>query len=138
MTTVRNGPGAALRPGSHVVVVGAGVGGLSAAIAIAAKGARVTLLERAAAVGGKAREVAVGGARIDSGPTVLTMRHVFDAVFEAAGERLDDHVTLRRAEVLARHAWEGGATLDLYADAARTIDAIGRFAGPVDAEGYRR
>ncbi len=138
VTTVRDSPGAAARPGSRVVVVGAGVGGIAASIALAARGARVTLLERASTVGGKAREVAVGGARIDSGPTVLTMRHVFDAVFEAVGERLDDRVTLRRAEVLARHAWDGDARLDLYADPARTADAIGRFAGPLDAEGYRR
>lgn len=119
-------------------MVGAGVGGLSSAIALAAQGARVTLLERAAKVGGKAREVDVGGRLIDSGPTVLTMRHVFDAVFESVGARLDDHVTLRRAEVLARHAWDHGARLDLYADLERSVDAIGQLAGPVEADGYRR
>ncbi len=132
------GEGAAVRQGSHVIVVGAGVGGLSAAIALAASGVRVTVLERADRAGGKAREVVVAGRALDAGPTVLTMRHVFDAVFEAAGARLDERVTLRRAEVLARHAWEGGARLDLYADLERTADAIGRFAGAADARGYRR
>ncbi len=135
--TPSDGPGAAVRRGPRVVVVGAGVGGLSASIALASSGADVTLLERAERVGGKAREVVIAGRAIDSGPTVLTMRHVFDAVFASAGERLDDHVTLRPAEVLARHAWEDGARLDLYADLERTVDAIARFAGPIDARGYR-
>jgi len=120
-----------------VVVVGAGLGGLSCAVALASQGARVTVLERAPTAGGKMREVLVDGRRVDSGPTVLTMRHVFDAVFEAAGERLDDHVTLTRAEVIARHAWEGGATLDLYTDIDRSADAIGRLAGAAEARGYR-
>jgi len=120
----------------HVVVIGAGLGGLSCAVALAAQGARVTVLERASTPGGKMREVRVDGRPVDSGPTVLTMRHVFDAVFESAGERLDDHVTLTRSEIIARHAWEGGATLDLFSDIDRSADAIGRFAGAAEARGY--
>ena len=119
------------------MVIGAGLGGLSCAVALASQGARVTVLERAPTAGGKMREVLVDGRPVDSGPTVLTMRHVFDAVFEAAGERLDDHVALTRAEVIARHAWEGGATLDLYTDVDRSADAIGRLAGAAEARGYR-
>lgn len=121
----------------RVVVVGGGVGGLVSAALLAARGASVTLLERAPVVGGKMRTIDVDGRGVDSGPTVLTMRWVLDAVFSEAGRSLDDYVTLRRAEVLARHAWPDGSRLDLYADLERSVDAIGRFAGAREAQGYR-
>ncbi len=121
----------------RVVVIGAGVGGLVTAVELAARGASVTVLERAPQVGGKMRVVEVGERSIDAGPTVLTMRWVFDAVFAAAGRRLEDYLTLRPAEVLARHAWHDGARLDLFQDIDRSADAIGRFAGAREAQGYR-
>jgi len=121
-----------------VIVVGAGIGGLTAAIELARRGVAVTVVERAGRVGGKMREVTVAGRAIDAGPTVLTMRHIFDEVFAAAGENLDDHVTLDKVDLLARHAWSDGSQLDLHGDMERTADAIGRFAGPREAYGYRR
>ena len=95
------------------------------------------LLERAAAPGGKMREVAVGDARIDAGPTVFTMRWVFEEMFAAAGASLADHLTLLPAEMLARHAWSDRERLDLFADIDRSADAIGAFAGAAEAQGYR-
>jgi len=121
----------------RAVVIGAGVGGLVTAIELAAQGVAVTVLERAAQVGGKMRVVTVGGRSIDAGPTVLTMRWVFEAVFAAAGRRMEDYLTLRPAEVLARHAWHDGSRLDLFHDVDRSADAIGRFAGAQEAKGYR-
>jgi 1-hydroxycarotenoid 3,4-desaturase len=121
-----------------VIVIGAGIGGLAAALDIAAQGAQVTVLERAAHVGGKLCQIAVGGRLIDSGPTVFTMARVFEELFASAGARLSDHLQLRQATTLARHAWPGGASLDLFADSDRSIDAIGRFSGARDADGYRR
>lgn len=121
----------------RVVVIGAGIGGLAAALLLAARGLAVTVVERAEAPGGKMREVAIGGARIDAGPTVFTMRWVLDEILAEAGARLDDHLTLRPAALLARHAWDDGATLDLFADLDRSAEAIGRFAGAAEAEGYR-
>ena len=121
----------------HVAVVGAGIGGLAAAIALATEGVRVTLLERAAAPGGKMREVAVGaGAPIDAGPTVLTMPQVFAELFDLAGESLSDHLALEPAAILARHAWSETEQLDLHADRARSADAIARFAGAAEARAY--
>jgi 1-hydroxycarotenoid 3,4-desaturase len=127
----------AQRP-ERAVVVGAGVGGLVTAALLARRGLGVTVLERAPRVGGKMRQVPVGGLVVDAGPTVLTMRWVFEEIFAALGERLTDHLTLRPAERLARHAWAGGAVLDLYADPARSADAIGAFAGAAAAQGYLR
>jgi 1-hydroxycarotenoid 3,4-desaturase len=121
----------------HVAVVGAGAGGLAAALVLSARGARVTVFERAAAGGGKIRQATVGGMAIDSGPTVFTLRGVFEELFETAGESLSDHLVLRRAATLARHEWRGGARLDLFADIDRSADAIGDFAGAREAAGFR-
>lgn len=122
---------------TRIVIVGAGMGGLASAMELAAEGRQVTVLERAARPGGKARTATVGGAAIDVGPTVLTMRWVFEELFAKTGARLEEHVTLRPMEVLARHWWPGGARLDLFADPARTEDAIGAFAGAAEARRYR-
>ena len=122
----------------RVIVVGAGVGGLAAAIDLARQGVNVTVLERASTPGGKMRQVAIpGGARLDAGPTVFTMRWVFDTLFADAGTTLAAELTLHPAEILARHAWADGTGLDLHADPARTADAIGRFAGPAASRGWQ-
>ncbi len=121
-----------------MVVIGAGIGGLAAALEIAHRGAEVVVCEAAPVPGGKAREVTVGDRAIAAGPTVFTMPWVFEALFDAVGERLSDHLRLTRAETLARHAWEDGSRLDLFADPARSEAAIKAFAGPADAAAFRR
>lgn len=121
----------------RVVVVGAGVGGLVAALELAHRGAEVTLVERAAEPGGKMRRVGVAGQWLDAGPTVFTMRWVFDGLCDDLGLRLDDHLALKPLSVLARHAWNGDAHFDLHADVSRAADAIGDFAGADAARGYR-
>ncbi|MEO0880014.1 MAG: 1-hydroxycarotenoid 3,4-desaturase CrtD, partial [Pseudomonadota bacterium] len=121
----------------RVVVIGAGMGGLAAALRLAADGCEVTVLERAAHLGGKARTIEVGGRAVDAGPTVFTMRWVFDDLFAAAGTALDDHLALTPATVLARHAWPDGTRFDLFADLERTADGIRAFAGAAEAERYR-
>ncbi len=121
----------------RVLVIGAGIGGLTAALTLACDGWDVVVVERAGAAGGKLRTVESGGARIDCGPTVLTMRGIFDAIFARAGEHLDAHLKLIPAEILARHAWQDDpVSLDLYADVHRTADAIASFAGVREAQGF--
>jgi 1-hydroxycarotenoid 3,4-desaturase len=125
-----------MNSGPRVVVVGAGVGGLVAAGLLAARGHGVTLVEAQPRVGGKLAEVELAGRRLDAGPTVFTMRPVFEALFEALGARLADHLSLTPARVLARHAWDERSRLDLPADPAAAVDAIGRFSGAAEARRY--
>ncbi len=122
---------------AHVVVVGAGIGGLSSALELRARGFDVTLLEQHDTPGGKMREVTTVGGGIDSGPTVFTMRWVFDALLEKLDARLDELVDLEQAGCLARHGWLDGSQLDLFADVDRSVEAIREFAGDGEAEAYR-
>ena len=124
----------------QVAVIGAGIAGLVTALQLASRGLGVTLFERAASVGGKLRQVAVGGSGIDAGPTVFTLRDIFEEIFEAAGTTLSSHLRLRPLEILARHAWSGAPDepLDLHADPAASAAAIGRFAGAAEARGFER
>ena len=121
-----------------VAVVGAGIGGLAATLELAASGYDVTLLERRAEPGGKIRQIDVGGKGIDSGPTVFTMRWVFEELFQAAGLDLNDHVTLLSSPVLARHSWPDGSRLDLFTDIEESCGAITEFSSAREAEAYRR
>lgn len=121
-----------------VVIVGAGVAGLSSALALAARGLDVTVLERAATPGGKMRQIGFGPLQIDSGPTVFTMRWVFEELFADAGETFGDWLRLEAQHVLARHAWNDRDRLDLFADQKQTEDAIGDFAGSLEAARYRK
>lgn len=124
--------------GAHprIVIIGAGIGGLAAALDAAARGYTVTVLERAADVGGKMRIERIGDAGIDAGPTVFTMRWVFEGLFADAGERLADRLDLTSAQTLASHAWDLDERLDLFADRERSADAIGEFAGAAERRGY--
>jgi 1-hydroxycarotenoid 3,4-desaturase len=119
-----------------IVIIGAGMGGLAAAISLGRRGEKVLLLERAATPGGKMRRLNVAGRMIDGGPTVLTMRWVFEHLFAAAGASLSDHVTLQPLHVLARHGWSDTERLDLHADLAASADAIGDFAGADEAKRF--
>lgn len=122
----------------RVVVIGAGIGGLSAALELLADGHRVTLCERHDAPGGKMRTLDAGGAPIDSGPTVFTMRWVFESLYQRFGVSLAERLDLMQADCLARHSWPDCSRLDLFADVEASVAAIREFAGRRDAEAYRR
>jgi len=119
------------------LIIGAGVAGLAAAARLAAAGLAVTVLERHDHVGGKLRALPSAAGPVAAGPTVLTMRAVFDALFADCGERLEDHLRLIRQPLLARHFWPDGSRLDLFDDAARNADAIQGFAGARAAAQFR-
>lgn len=122
----------------RVIVVGAGIGGLATALRLSSAGLRVTVLERHPHPGGKMRTLPSAAGPVETGPTVLTMRTVFDELFAVAGERLEDHLKLYRQEVIARHFWPDGSQLDLYDDAARNTEAIKLFAGQEAAKQFNQ
>lgn len=125
-------------PTDHVVVVGAGLSGLSAAVHLAGRGRRVTVVEREQWPGGRAGRMDVGGYRIDTGPTVLTMPDILDDVFAAVGESVDDRLQLLPVDPAYRAQFADGSTLDVHSDADRMAAAIEDLAGPDQAAGYRR
>ncbi len=119
------------------VIVGAGIGGLSAAVLLAARGYPVIVVEKANAAGGKMREIQTASGPVDSGPTVFTMRRVFEDIFRQAGTDLSAHVALEPVSILARHAWNDTERLDLFADIDQSVDAISQFANPDEGKRYR-
>jgi 1-hydroxycarotenoid 3,4-desaturase len=120
-----------------IVIIGAGLGGLAAAIHLAASGRPVLVLERAMVPGGKLRRVQVGGLQVDAGPAVLSLLPVFQALFQAGDSRLEVHLDLRPLPVLGRHVWPDGRYLDLMAEQQAAEAAIGDFAGAAAARGFR-
>ena len=122
----------------HAIVIGAGAGGLAASIDLARAGFQVTLFERGNAPGGKMHTRAVDDREVDGGPTVLTMRSIFEQLFADAGACLNDRLTLLESPIIARHAWSHGGVLDLYPDAQRSRQSIEDFAGTDNAAGFER
>jgi len=121
----------------RVIVVGAGIGGLAAALSLSSKGIPVTLIEKHGHAGGKIRQAQIAGKWIDTGPTVFTMRWVFDKLFSDAGLSFEEHVSFAENSLLARHSWEGSNTLDLHSNVDLSVQAIEAFAGTRDAKAYR-
>src|SRR5262245_40089956 len=97
---------------SRTIVVGAGLGGLSAAIRLAAAGWQVSVYEKNGQPGGRMSTVSVGGYTWDVGPTLIMMPEVLRELFEAAGRRLEDYVELRPVDPYYRVAFEEGGHLD--------------------------
>ncbi|MBV9096146.1 MAG: phytoene desaturase [Streptosporangiaceae bacterium] len=125
-------------PTDHVVVVGAGLGGLACALRLAGAGRRVTVLEREAGPGGRIGQLAVDGYRFDTGPTVLTMPHLLDETLNAVGERLRGWLDLVRLDPAYRAHFADGSSLDIRASTAGTAAEIARLCGPREADGYLR
>ena len=122
----------------RVVVIGAGIAGLVAALRLAHLGLQVTVIERSQAAGGKVRAQEIDGQFIDAGPTVFTMKWVFSELMESVGTDLDRELKLNQLPVIGRHFWEDGSSLDLFADAKASEAAVEMFAGPDEAERFRK
>lgn len=122
----------------HVVVVGAGLSGLSAALQLAGRGRSVTVVERYGFPGGRMGQADIRGYRIDTGPTVLTMPDLIEEAFDAVGASMSDHLELERVDPAYRASFADGTALDVHTDAAAMTAAIERFSGPADAAGYQR
>jgi phytoene desaturase len=125
-------------PTDHVVVVGAGLAGLSAALHLLGAGRRVTLLEQAKTPGGRAGQQDFGGNAVDTGASVLTMPELVDEAFHAVGESLAGNLPLTKLDPAYRARFADGSTLALRTDGDAMEAEIRAFAGPAEARGYRR
>jgi phytoene desaturase len=125
-------------PTDHVVIVGAGLGGLSAAMRLAGAGRRVTVLERESVPGGRAGLLELDGYRFDTGPTVLTMPDLLADAFRCVDEDLEDWLDLRPVSPAYRARFADGSSLDVIADVEAMAAEVARVCGPADAAGYRR
>lgn len=125
-------------PTDSVVVVGAGLGGLSAALHLAGAGRHVTVIEREAVPGGRAGLIRDHGYFFDTGPSVLTMPELVQQPLSAVGEDLTDWLTLNRLDPAYRARFADGSTIDVRADVDAMTDEIAATCGPADADGYRR
>ncbi|MGW0645364.1 phytoene desaturase [Streptomyces badius] len=125
-------------PVDHVVVVGAGLSGLAAALHLLGAGRSVTVVEREDVPGGRAGLREAGGFRIDTGPTVLTMPDLVEEAFAAVGERMASRLELIRLDPAYRARFADGSQLDVHTDGAAMEAAVEQFAGARQAVGYRR
>ncbi|MHC5538201.1 phytoene desaturase family protein [Singulisphaera rosea] len=122
----------------RVGVIGGGLGGLSAACTLAARGYEVVLFEANENFGGKAQVLESDGFRFDMGPTILLMPRILQRVFAEAGRDLADYVELIRLDPQWRCFFEDGSTLDLLADVDRMAETLTSFAPGTGADsGYR-
>lgn len=120
---------------SPIVVIGAGIGGLSAAIRLASSGRRVIVYEKQPWVGGKMGELRLGGYRFDTGPSVITLRSAFDELFRLAKRSLEDYLDFQAVDPLTRYFYPTGRILDIHRELAPTLNNIAAIEAR-DVEGY--
>jgi phytoene desaturase len=121
----------------RALVVGAGFGGLAAAVRLACKGWRVQVLERLDAPGGRATVHRQDGFTFDMGPTIVTVPHLFEELWTLAGRRLADDVTLQALDPFYRIRFDDGTWFDYNGDPVHMRAEVARF-NPGDLPGYER
>lgn len=122
----------------RVVVVGAGLSGLSAALQLAGRGRTVTVVERETFPGGRMGRLDIDGYRLDTGPTVLTMPDIIEDAFAAVGDTMAGRLELDRVDPAYRASFADGSGLHVHTDATAMATEIERFAGSDAADGYLR
>lgn len=122
----------------HVVVVGAGLAGLSTALRLAGAGREVTIVEREAVPGGRNGLLNKSGYAFDTGPTVLTMPDLISDALACVGEKLEDWLELMPLQPLYRAFYHDGSQLDVHANTAQMEAEIEKVIGSDEASGYRR
>lgn len=119
------------------LVIGAGFGGLAAAVRLRALGYEVTVLEAGSQAGGRARVFERDGFTFDAGPTVVTAPHLFDELFEALGRKREDYVDFMPVDPFYRVTFPDGEHFDYVGDETRLLAEVERLS-PGDVDGYRR
>lgn len=123
-------------PTENVVIVGAGLGGLSAALRLAGAGHKVTVIEKNSIPGGRAGRISDSGYEFDNGPTVLTMPDLIADAFDCVGEKLEDWLTLEPVSPLYRAFYADGSTLDVHSDTQTMAQEIAKVISDQEADGY--
>jgi phytoene desaturase len=126
-----------VKNGKSVVIIGAGLGGLSAACRLAKLGFKVTVLEKNETVGGKVNFVESAGYKFDTGASLFTMRHIFDELFEFCGSNLADYLTLQKLEPICRYFWKDETKFDASEDLLKTEEEIAKIE-PQDVESFKK
>ncbi len=121
----------------NVIIIGAGLGGLSAAIRLAKKGFGVTIFEKNENIGGKVNRVESNGYKFDTGASLLTMRHVLEELFEFAEKPLEDYLEILPLEPICRYFWTDKTIFDASADLRKTENEIAGISPP-DAANFRK
>ena len=125
-------------PTDHVVIVGAGLAGLSAALRLAGAGRKVTVLERESVPGGRNGLLNKDGYSFDTGPTVLTMPSLINDAFNCVGEDMKDWLELTPLTPLYRAFYADGSQLDVHSDTAEMEAEIAQHISGAEAAGYRK
>ncbi|MBN1947664.1 MAG: phytoene desaturase [Bradymonadales bacterium] len=130
------------KPGLKVLVIGAGLGGISAAISLATEGFEVELFEKNPRIGGKLNLLERDGFRFDLGPSIIILPHLFRRLFERAGRTMEEYVQFQRLEPQWRSFFEDGTVIDLCSDVKlmeRELEKLGeQAAGYWDFVSYSR
>lgn len=132
----RRAPVRATEDAPHAVIIGAGFGGIAAAIRLGARGYRVTVVDRLDQAGGRARVHRIDGYTFDAGPTVVTAPFLFEELWTLCGKRMEDEIDMRPVDPFYRIRFDDGSIFDYVGDQARMEQEIARFA-PSDIDGYR-
>ena len=117
----------------HIIVIGAGIGGLTSALLLSHQGFKVTVIEKNEYPGGKLRGTSRQEGPIDAGPTVLTLIDVFKDIFFNANLNLFKELDLYKEEILARHYWPDGKCLDLFSSHEKNLASIEKVFGEKSA-----
>jgi phytoene desaturase len=124
-------------PSQKIVVVGAGLAGLSAALRLAGAGRDVTVIERESVPGGRNGLLNKDGYAFDTGPTVLTMPSLIQDAFSAVGEDMKDWLELMPVSPLYRAFYADGSQIDVHADTKAMEQEIREKVSATEAAGYR-
>jgi phytoene desaturase len=121
----------------HAVVIGAGFGGLAAAVRLSARGFRVTVVDKLDGPGGRGYVYRQDGFTFDAGPTIITAPYIFEELWALCGKRLADHVTLRPINPFYEIRFDDGSVFRAYSEVEKTRAEVARFE-PGDVAGFDR
>ena len=123
-------------PTDNVVIVGAGLAGLSAALRLAGAGRKVTVVERESVPGGRNGLLNKSGYSFDTGPSVLTMPDLIADALACVGEDIKDWLDLIPLKPLYRAFYDDGSQLDVHSDTNQMREEIAKTISPAEAVGY--